>query len=143
MYPSDLRISAMLALIFECGKATSSWYAELALRRRVKKSAIGSVIVMTAGSPSSRRFPLCPIPGEAYRNLLFDGCVLLPAGLLNAGQLTRVRHLAQADAAEPELAEYRVRAAAPLAAGIAAHLELGLLIGLVDQCLLCHLFSSP
>ena len=47
----------MFALIFECGRVTSSWYAELALRRRVKKSAIGSVIVMTAVSPSSRRFP--------------------------------------------------------------------------------------
>ena len=47
----------MFALIFVCGRVTSSWYAELALRRRVKKSAIGSVIVMTAGSPSSRRFP--------------------------------------------------------------------------------------
>src|SRR6185312_7406734 len=38
----------MLALIFECGNVTWSWYAELALRRRVKKSAIGSVMVMTA-----------------------------------------------------------------------------------------------
>src|SRR5262245_51047189 len=47
----------MFALIFEWGRVTSSWYAELALRRRVKKSAIGSVIVMTTGSPSSRRFP--------------------------------------------------------------------------------------
>ena len=36
----------MFALIFECGITTSSWYAELALRRRVKKSAIGSVMVM-------------------------------------------------------------------------------------------------
>src|SRR6202008_624625 len=58
----------MLALIFECGRVTSSWYAELALRRRVKKSAIGSVIVMTAGSPSSRRFPRAQFFGEAYRN---------------------------------------------------------------------------
>jgi hypothetical protein len=32
----------------------------LALRRRVKKSAIGSVIVMTAVSPSSQWFPAGP-----------------------------------------------------------------------------------
>src|SRR6476469_1389857 len=101
MYPSALRISAMFALIFECGSDTSSWYAELALRRRVKKSAIGSVMVMTAGSPSSRRFPLSPIFGEAYRNLLVVGLLLLPAGLLYAWQLAGMRHFAQADAAEP------------------------------------------
>src|SRR3954452_13305883 len=130
----------MLALIFECGRVTSSWYAELALRRRVKKSAIGSVMVMTAGSPSSRRFPL-----RAYRNFLSNGTWSweLPAGLLHTWQLAGVRHLAQADAAQPELAVDRVRATAPVAAGVAAHLELGLLIGLVDQSLLCHLFSSP
>src|SRR3954466_14022407 len=110
MYPSDLRISAMLALIFECGRATSSWYAELALRRRVKKSAIGSVIVMTAGSPSSRRFPLCPLlGGEGLPQPFWSVVVLLPAGLLDAGQFAGVRHLAQADAAQPELAVDRVR----------------------------------
>ena len=48
----------MLALIFECGRVTSSWYAELALRRRVKKSAIGSVMVMTAGFTFLAAVPL-------------------------------------------------------------------------------------
>src|ERR1700761_7413903 len=104
----------MLALIFECGRVTSSWYAELALRRRVKKSAIGSVMVI--GS----------VP------------YLSPAALLHAGQFARVRHLAQADPAQPELAEHRARTAAPVAAGVAAHRELRLAVGLVDQCLLRH-----
>src|SRR6476661_3654459 len=116
----------MLALIFECGRVTSSWYAELALRRRVKKSAIGSVMVMTAGSPSSRRFPI-----RAYRNLFRccgRGC-WLPAGLLHTGQFAGVRHFAQTDAAQPELAVHRVRASAPVAPGVAAYLELGLLVG--------------
>src|SRR5512132_3200230 len=109
MEPSALRISAMLALIFECGRDTSSWYAELALRRRVKKSAIGSVMVMTAGSPSSRRFPLQGLP-----QLSGDWVVvlLLPAGLLHTWQLAGVRHLAKADAAQPELAVDRMRATA-------------------------------
>src|SRR6476620_6395639 len=126
MYPSALRISAMLALIFECGRATSSWYAELAFRRRVKKSAIGSVIVMTTGSPSSRRFPLQGLPQPVWIGLwsaaLARGaCWVLPAGLLHAGQLTRVRHLAQADTAQPELAVNRVRATAFVAPRVGAN----------------------
>src|SRR6185369_14222258 len=117
----------------------------LALRRRVKKSAIGSVMVMTAGSPSSRRFPLCPMLLEGPTATCFECCglVRLPAGLLDAGQFAGMRHLAQADAAQPELAVDRVRATAPIATRVAAHLELGLALGLVDQSLLCHLFSSP
>src|SRR5579884_1601198 len=130
MYPSFLRISAIFALIFECGSVTSSWYAALALRRRVKKSAIGSVIVMTAVSPFSQRFPQW-------------ACCVSPTALLHAGQLARVRHLAQADPAQPELAVHRVRAAALTAAGVGPHLELRFALSLVDQCLLCHLFSSP
>src|SRR3954452_24204275 len=47
----------MFCLSFECGSTTSSWYAELALRRRVRKSAIGSVIVMVTCQPFSPRFP--------------------------------------------------------------------------------------
>src|SRR5215469_9589011 len=46
MYPSCWRISAMCDLILEYGMPTVSWYAELALRRRVSMSAIGSVIDM-------------------------------------------------------------------------------------------------
>src|ERR1044071_2131851 len=131
----------MLALILLCGRVTSSWYAELALRRRVKKSAIGSVMVMTAGSPSSRRFPYQGLPQPI--SMWSVVVPLLPAGLLDAGQFACVRHLAQADTAEPELAVNRMRATALVAPGVAAHLELGLLVGLVDQSLLCHLLSSP
>src|SRR5665647_2311980 len=39
-------MTAMLALSLEYGIVTDSWYAELAFRRRVSMSAIGSVIVM-------------------------------------------------------------------------------------------------
>src|SRR5918994_645397 len=46
----------MWALSFECGINTRSWYAELALRRRVNMSAIGSVMVM-GFVPFSPRFP--------------------------------------------------------------------------------------
>src|ERR1700712_5407737 len=132
----------MCTLIFEWGRVTSSWYAELALRRRVKKSAIGSVMVLTASSPSSRRFPPGSTPLGAYRVLslkLVDWFWLLPAGLLNTGQFAGMRHLPKADTAQAELAEHRVRASTPVAARVTAHLELRLLVGLDDQRLLCHL----
>ena len=65
----------MFALIFECGRVTSSWYAELALRRRVKKSAIGSVMVMTAGVTF---LAAVPGPGPAAHLFLIGllDCVL-------------------------------------------------------------------
>ena len=47
----------MPVLIFECGMATVSWYAELALRRRVSMSAIGSVMVMASSGLSRRGIP--------------------------------------------------------------------------------------
>ena len=46
--------------------------------------------------------------------------------LLHARQLAAVRHLAQADPAQAELAEDRVRATATLAAGVTADRELRL-----------------
>src|SRR6185312_16455410 len=57
--------------------------------------------------------------------------MLLPAGLLDARQFAGVCHLAQADAAQPELAVDRVRATALAAARVATHFELGLALGLV------------
>src|SRR5690606_35995010 len=91
---------------------TSSCIAMLALRMRVSMSAMGSVMVM------------CRLPS--------------PARLGHAGQLAGVGQLAQADPAQPELAVHRVRAAAPPAAGVGPHLELGLALLLVDERLLRH-----
>src|SRR3954447_13263566 len=83
--------------IFEWGITTSSCPACSPLRIRVRKSAIGSVI---------------------------DIALDLPARLLDAGDQALVRDLAQTDAAEPELAEVRARAPAPLAAVVLARLVL-------------------
>src|SRR5258708_6116659 len=66
----------------------------------------------------------------------------LPARLGHAGQFARVRHLAQADPAQAELAVHRVRTAALLAPGVAAHLELRLRGRLVDQRCLRHAHAS-
>src|SRR5579875_3437889 len=99
----------MCALNFECGMVTVSWNAVLALRNRASMSAIGSVIVMSDLLPrrGSRR-PSAIVVSD------------LPRRLRDAGEFAGVRHLAQADPAEAELAVDRVRPAAALAAGVAA-----------------------
>src|SRR4051794_19474625 len=114
---------------------TRSWYALLALRMRVSMSAIGSVIVIGL-SPL-----LAAVPGGLRRLVPTCGCGL-PARLGHAGQLAPVRHLSQADAAQPERAEHRTGPAAALAAGVGPDAELRLPVRLGDQCLLGHV-SSP
>src|SRR4051794_7762720 len=104
---------------------TASWYAWLALRRRVSMSAIGSVIVI-AVVLSLLRFR------GSRGDATFSGCGgwWSPAGLGDAGQLAAVCHLAQADAAQAELAVDGLGPAAALAAGVAADSELRLAGGL-------------
>src|SRR5476651_1561015 len=79
-------------LSFEAGTSTVSWAARIALRTRVRKSAIGSVMDM--------------------------GCLLLPGGLGHPGDLAVVSELAKADAAHPELAIHRARTTAAGATSI-------------------------
>src|SRR5688500_17417125 len=102
-------MAARASFCFEAGMRTVSCMATLALRMRVSMSAMGSVIVIAS-----------------------------PARLGHAGNLAGVDQLSQADAAEPELAVHRLRATATAAPCVGAHLELGLALLLVDQCLLCH-----
>jgi hypothetical protein len=70
----------------------------MALRILVRKSAIGSVIDIAT----------LPLPGR----------------LRHAGDLALVRHLAQTDAAEAELAVHGARTAAAVAATVGPGLEL-------------------
>src|SRR5690554_2303890 len=121
----------MLCLSFEYGMVTDSWYAELALRRRVSMSAIGSVIVIGALALPHRGFRRPDLRRSR-----------LPAALRDARELAGKGHLAQADAAQAELAVDRVRTAAPLAPGVGAHRELRLAVRLLDQGSLRHV-SSP
>src|SRR3954454_24002618 len=151
----------MCVFSFDDGMVAASWYAWLALRSRVSMSAIGSVIVM-GGTASLAAVPralglgdlalgLSAIGGATER----DGTARpqgprargarpggrpgpSPAGLAHARELPGVRHLPQADPAQAELAEDRMRPAAPLAAGVAADRELRLAGRLVDQSLLGH-----
>src|SRR5437588_2931784 len=98
MYPCSLRIRASSTLNRECGIATESWSAASPLRIRVRKSPIGSVIVIGVG--------------------------LLPARLREPGHVAIVRHLPQADPAEAELAEVGARPTAAPAAVVVPALEL-------------------
>src|SRR5215207_2079658 len=131
---------------------TLSWYAWLALRRRVSMSAIGSVMVIGMSNPSrrgSRRAygedsvnigpPACRYCG---RWLQWTEPCSLPRGLGHAGKLAAVGHFPDAYAAQAELAVDGLRPPAPLATGVRAHRELRLRGGLDDQRLLRHV-SSP
>src|SRR3954470_18194115 len=87
---------AISVLSFEEGTSTVSCAAEMPLRMRVRKSAMGSVI-------------------DIGRS---------PARLRHAGDHPVVRELAQADPAQAELAVDGTRAAAAAAAGVLAGLVL-------------------
>src|SRR5690242_11888839 len=97
-------------------------------------SAIGSVIVMSLWCLSRRGSSCAGSRGLGAGPFGDRWCSVgeLPAGLADARELPGVGHLPQADAAEAELAEDRVRPAAPLAAGVGADGELGLAVRLVD-----------
>src|SRR5687767_1850381 len=116
---------------------TDSWYAWLPLRTRVSMSAIGSVMVMVLCS-----IPAVVSPRYRVRGTFGHRVVWLPAALGDAGELAAVCHLAQADAAEAELAVDRLRPTTTLAPGVGAHGELGLLRCLVPESGLRHV-SSP
>src|SRR5665648_258000 len=93
---------AISVLKCECGIVTASWSAWRPLRTRVRKSAIGSLRLKVV-SRSSR----------------------LPARLGQAGHVALVGVVAQADAAEAELAHVGTRPAALAAAVVVTRLVLG------------------
>src|SRR5215208_3771228 len=101
---------AISAFRRELGITTSSWAAWMPLRIRVRKSAMGSVIDMRS-----------------------------PARLRHAGDEALVRELAQADAAQPELAVDRTRAPAAPAAAVRPRGVLGRAVGPHDHGCLGHL----
>src|SRR5882762_7607695 len=105
---------AISVLSFETGTSTRWCLAAAALRRRVRKSAIGSVCI-----------------------------VLLPAGFHDAGDFTLERHTAKTDSAHLELADIPARTAAAAAAVAYSHLEFRFLERLRDLCCACHLLRDP
>src|SRR5437899_2061928 len=121
-----MRASSPLTL--EAGISTVSCAACIALRTRVRKSAMGSVIDIvntprTASRASGWGLDVLSAATRISRRPL-------PRGLGHPGDLAVVGELAQADAAQPELPVHRARAPAARAASIGPRLELG------RQCLL-------
>src|SRR5216684_1324051 len=114
MYPSSFKMRAISVLSFETGTSTRWCLAAAALRRRVRKSAMGSVCI-----------------------------TLLPAGFHDAGNFSLQRHTAKTDSAHLELADIAARAAADAAAVAYPHLEFRLLERLGDFCCACHLLCDP
>src|SRR5271154_1556106 len=107
---------AISVFSFETGTSTRWCLAAVALRRRVKKSAMGSVCM----------------------SLL----VLLPAGFRDAGNFSLERHAAETDAAHLELADISASAATNAAAVANADFEFRFLQRLCDFCKACHLLRS-
>src|ERR1700687_2726776 len=105
---------AISVLSFETGTSTRWCLAAAALRRRVRKSAMGSVCI-----------------------------VLLPAGFHDAGDFSLQRHTAKTDSAHLEFADIPARAPAAAAAVAYPHLELRFLERLGDFCCACHLLRDP
>src|SRR5258706_13199424 len=105
---------AISVFSFETGTSTRWCLAAAALRRRVRKSAMGSVCI-----------------------------ALLPTGFHDAGNFSLQRHTAKTDSAHLELADISARAAAAAAAVAYPHLELRFLERLGDLCCSCHLLRHP
>src|ERR1700761_6663051 len=112
MKPSSARICATAFFILEAGMSTVWWLAVFALRMRVSRSAIGSVVT--------------------------DIFYSLPRRLGDAGDEAAMRVLAEANAAHGELAQVSARTPADAAAVVSAHRELRLQLGFFDRTGLSH-----
>src|SRR5690242_14484769 len=113
---------AISVLSLDAGTSTRWCLAAVALRMRVKKSAMGSVCIF---SPVLRRLPR-----------------RLPAGFHDARNFSLERHAAKTDAAHLKLADIPASAAADAATVANAHFEFRLLKTLCDFCQACHLLRS-
>src|SRR5207245_5428180 len=109
---------AISVLSLETGTSTRWCLAAAALRRRVRKSAIGSVCMYLL---SWHRLPR-----------------RLPAGFHDTGDFPLQRHAAETDSAHLKLADIPSRAAAAAAAVADPHLRFRLLERLSDFCCACQ-----
>src|SRR5712692_3135201 len=105
---------AISVFSFETGTSTRWCLAAAALRRRVRKSAMGSVCI-----------------------------ILLPARFHDAGDFPLQRHTAETDSAHLELADIPASAAAAAAAVAYPHLEFRFFERLGDFCCACHFIVLP
>src|SRR3982751_6101095 len=103
------RILAISTFSFDTGMSTRRCFAPQALRMRVSISAIGSVILINSFSSFYR------IPPKYGVRILCETRIneWLPAGLADARDIARQRHLSETDSADAELSEERTRSSAP------------------------------
>src|SRR5256885_7771890 len=125
MKPSSRSTSQMRCFILLAGTSKSARPARWALRIRVNRSAIGSVMLT---------LPTSSLPYPWARRLSNE----LPARLDHSGDLALEGAVAEADAAHLELVEEGAIAAADWAALVGADLELRLALRLGDLGELCH-----
>src|SRR5262244_1908419 len=111
MKPSSASTFTRLSLTREAGTSTRSWPARIPLRRRFKRSVIGSLVAFIAS----------------------------PRSLQDAGQVARRGVLAETDPAEAELPKDAARPAADAAAAHFARHELRLPRRLDDHCSSGHI----
>src|SRR5438045_6808424 len=114
---SCARILTISSFSLDPGVSTCAWPARDALRIRVSRSAIGSVIALI-------RSPL-------------------PTTLRDPGDEAPERHLPETDPAQAELPEVPARAPADVAAVVPPHLELRGPAGLDYQAYLSHALRVP
>src|SRR5262245_48143207 len=100
---------AISAFSRDAGTSTRVCLAVTALRIRVSMSAIGSVIKLRLSSP-------CHVPKRLGTRAPAPAPSLLPAALRDARDVALERQLAEAEAAQRELAHERAWAPAQLAA---------------------------
>src|SRR4051812_925257 len=103
----SFRILAISTFSFDTGMSTRRGFAPQAVRMRVSISAIGSVMLINSDS-SFYRIPTRSAVRRS-RRVKMNG---LPAGLADARDVARQRHLAETDSADAELAQERARSAA-------------------------------
>src|SRR5215510_12362242 len=111
MYPSSLRMRAISIFRRDAGTSTLVWRAPIAFRMRVSMSEIGSVIFMSI--PIDYKFN-----ATRARTPAFPG---LPTRFGHPRNLPVERQLAEADAADAELANVSARPTTAFAAVVAAH----------------------
>src|SRR5438270_272880 len=158
MKPSSFKIRAISVFSLEAGTSTLGWRAWIAFRTRVSMSAMGSLVIvllLRIGTDASvpgrcglRRVDRSVCPWFALAARLH---LVLPAGLRHARNLAIQSELAEAQAADAELAQERARPAAAPATVPMPALQLRRL-GLAGLFQLDvfrnfggggHLFSSP
>src|ERR1035437_8344624 len=140
MYPCSVRMRASSTLSLDAGTSTVACAAWIALRTRVRKSAMGSAIDMPWLSRLFQLNEFLSWGSEVWwgggggargskpvsaRPLRLCSTGLLPGGLRHPRDLAVVGELAKADAAHAELPVDRARPATPVASSICTCLELG------------------